>query len=244
MKENRYDDPAFFEQYSKMSRSVEGLNAAGEWYELQKLLPDFSKKRVLDLGCGYGWHCIYAAEQGASKVIGSDISAKMLEVAKSKTKYSNVEYIQSAMESLVFSPASFDLVISSLAFHYVKDYTEMLSKIYHWLSPGGDFVFSVEHPVFTAYGSQAWYDDEYGKHLHWPLDHYFNEGKRNAIFLGENVTKYHRTLTSYLSGLISSGFSIQAIVEPQPSPEMLQNIPEMIDELRRPMMLLISAKKI
>ena len=30
MKENKYDDPQFFEQYSKMSRSVQGLEGAGE----------------------------------------------------------------------------------------------------------------------------------------------------------------------------------------------------------------------
>ena len=37
---------------------------------LRKLLPDFKDKRVLDLGCGYGWHCIYAMEHGASSVVG------------------------------------------------------------------------------------------------------------------------------------------------------------------------------
>ena len=44
---------------------------------LRKLLPDFKDKRVLDLGCGYGWHCIYAMEHGASSVVGVDISHKM-----------------------------------------------------------------------------------------------------------------------------------------------------------------------
>lgn len=64
MKENKYDEEIFFEKYSRMDRSRQGLQAAGEWSELQKLLPDFTGKRVLDLGCGYGWHCRYAAEQG------------------------------------------------------------------------------------------------------------------------------------------------------------------------------------
>ena len=51
MKENRYDDPLFFEKYSQMSRSRLGLAGAGEWEDLQKLLPDFAGKQVLDLGC-------------------------------------------------------------------------------------------------------------------------------------------------------------------------------------------------
>ena len=66
MRENRYDDPKFFEKYSQMDRSVKGLSGAGEWETLRPLLPDFAGKRVLDMGCGYGWHCRYAAEQGAA----------------------------------------------------------------------------------------------------------------------------------------------------------------------------------
>lgn len=54
MKENRYDDPVFFEKYSQIDRSRKGLEGAGEWRELKALLPDFAGKEVLDLGCGYG----------------------------------------------------------------------------------------------------------------------------------------------------------------------------------------------
>ena len=68
MKENKYDNELFFTKYSKMDRSKKGLSGAGEWSELQKILPDFKGKTVLDLGCGYGWHCKYAAEHGADFV--------------------------------------------------------------------------------------------------------------------------------------------------------------------------------
>ena len=68
MKENKYDDDVFFNKYKEMNRSVQGLEGAGEWSQLKQLLPDFEGKRVLDLGCGYGWHCIYAALQKAASV--------------------------------------------------------------------------------------------------------------------------------------------------------------------------------
>ena len=85
MKENKYDNDVFFKKYSEMNRSTEGLAGAGEWSELQKLLPDFNGKHVLDLGCGYGWHCLYAAEHGAVSVLGTDISGKMLEAVEVKS---------------------------------------------------------------------------------------------------------------------------------------------------------------
>mgnify|MGYP002801179171 CR=1 FL=1 len=117
MKENKYDDAVFFQKYSEMSRSKYGLSGAGEWYALKKMMPDFTGKRVLDLGCGYGWHCAYAADNGAKSVLGIDISVKMLETAKHKNAREKIVYQRAAMEDLHFACSSFDCVISSLAFH-------------------------------------------------------------------------------------------------------------------------------
>ena len=62
-----YDNPAFFSAYAEMPRSQGGLAAAGEWHQLGPLFPDVAGKAVLDLGCGYGWHCGYAAARGAAE---------------------------------------------------------------------------------------------------------------------------------------------------------------------------------
>ena len=242
MKENIYDNEIFFEKYSQMERSQKGLEGAGEWHELKKLFPDFKDKRVLDLGCGYGWHCIYAAENGAAYVLGTDISHKMLERAESKNNSPVIEYRCRAMEDLKLNEEDFNVVISSLAFHYVKDFDLLVKNIFGWLKKGGEFVFSVEHPVFTAYGTQDWIYGENNEILYFPVDNYYYEGKREAVFLGEKVTKYHRTLTTYINTLLKAGFAIQNIVEPMP-PENMMDIPGMKDEMRKPMMLIVSAKK-
>lgn len=243
MKENKYDDNNFFSQYSKMTRSVEGLKGAGEWHILQKMLPDFTGKRVLDLGCGFGWHCIYAVEHGATFITGIDISEKMLEEARKRNSSPLIEYKCMAIEDYDFQPNMFDIVISSLTFHYLESFNNICRKINTTLTLGGSFVFSVEHPIFTAYGNQDWYYDQAGNRIHWPVDRYFTEGRRTAVFLGEEITKYHKTLTTYINGLIQNGFEICELIEPQPDPTMLESILGMKDELRRPMMLLISARK-
>ena len=98
MKENKYDDSVFFEQYSHMPRSEQGLSAAGEWPALKALLPELAGKRVLDLGCGFGWHCRYAAEHGAARVLGTDLSQRMLERARAHRD--SHTYVAENMEQL------------------------------------------------------------------------------------------------------------------------------------------------
>ena len=243
MKENKYDDDIFFDKYSRMDRSTKGLAGAGEWPALRRMLPPLKGKRLLDLGCGFGWHCRYAVEQGAASALGVDISQKMLAVAREKTDDPRISYVCAAIEDAELPPAAFDLVISSLALHYVASFADVCRKTADCLVSGGDFVFSVEHPVFTAYGNQDWYRDEKGNILHWPVDRYFTEGRREAVFLGEPVVKYHKTLTTYLHTLLQTGFVITGVEEPQPTADMLREVPGMAEELRRPMMLIISAKK-
>src|SRR5699024_8635770 len=140
-------------------------------------------KRVLDLGCGYGWHCNYVAKQGADRIVGIDLSQKMIAQAKENVADISIEYQQMAIEDIDFKN-EFDLIISSLAFHYVKDLNDIYNKINRALTAHGDFVFSMEHPVFTARPEQNWIVDEEGKRLYWPVDHYQQEGVREAEFLG------------------------------------------------------------
>lgn len=206
-------------------------------------MPSLKKKRVLDIGCGFGWHCAYAAEQGAEFVLGIDISEKMLAVARQKTKFPNVVYSRMAMEDLSFPEDTFDVVISSLAFHYAPDFADICARVARCLAVDGDFIFSVEHPIFTAHGTQDWIYSPDGSRSHWPVDHYFSEGKRAPLFLGERVTKYHKTIATYLNALLQTGFAIAGLIEPKPAAHLLDTNPEMRDELRRPMMLLISAKR-
>jgi SAM-dependent methyltransferase len=92
MKQNKYDEPEFFDKYSKMRRSVGGLDDASEWHAFRALLPDLHNKRLLDLGCGFGWHCRYARQQQARSVVGVDLSEKMLARANATVDDPGIEY--------------------------------------------------------------------------------------------------------------------------------------------------------
>lgn len=243
MKQNKYDDQAFFSAYEKMDRSVNGLDGAGEWHQLKELFPQFKGKDVLDLGCGFGWHCRYARIQQASSVIGIDLSQNMLQKAQEMTDDSFITYMNMSIEDIDFSKEQFDVVISSLAFHYLESFENLCIKIYDYLKPNGHFIFSVEHPIFTSRNEQDWYYDEHGNAMHWPVDEYQIEGIRETVFLEEHVTKYHRTISTYINDLIHAGFRIKEVKESIPSNEMIKRSPGLKDELRRPMFLMILAEK-
>jgi SAM-dependent methyltransferase len=243
MKQNKYDDPEFFEQYSRTSRSVGGLDGAGEWHAFRALLPDLRDKRVLDLGCGFGWHCRYARQRHARSVVGVDLSDKMLARARAITDDPAIEYRNGAIEDIDFPNGTFDVVISSLAIHYVERFDLVCRKVDRCLVAGGAFTLSVEHPIFTARAAQDWYYGPNGERLHWPVDDYQQEGPRHTNWMAADVVKYHRTFATHVNTLIESGFRITKLSEPQRPPELLIARPDMKDESRRPIFLLMAAVK-
>jgi len=118
-----------------MPRSIHGLAAAMEWTAFRALLPNLRDKRVLDLGCGFGWHCRYAHEHGAAKVVGIDLSEKMLERARATTDAPGIKYLRCAIEDIDFPANEFDIVMSSLALHYVESFDRVCCRIHHCLTP-------------------------------------------------------------------------------------------------------------
>ena len=239
---NEDDNKEFVEQYAQMSRSREGLAGAGEWHQLKKMFPPLEGKKVLDLGCGYGWHCAYAAEQGASEILGIDESERMIAEANKRNPEARICYRVSDLEQYEYPEETWDCVVSNLALHYIEDLDRIYRNVHRTLKKGGTFLFNIEHPVYTAREGQDWVFDEKGSPLYWPVDDYFYPGKRHTRFLGCDVEKYHHTLTEILNGLIRTGFRIEWVEEARPSEEMM-GIPGMKDEMRRPMMLMIRAGK-
>lgn len=232
---SHYDHPDFFTAYAHMSRSLQGLSGAGEWPQLEKLFPDVAGQSVLDLGCGYGWHCRYAAEHGAKSVLGIDQSALMIARAKELTADACISYRICDLLSYAYPANAFDLVVSNLALHYVEDLAAVYRRIHQTLRPGGVFLMNIEHPTFTAGVHQQFAADGT-----WPVDRYFEPGERQVDFLGYRITKYHHTLTQVLNGLLCAGFCLKAVEEAVPPQAWRERMPE---EMRRPMMLLVKAEK-
>lgn len=242
MTQNIYDDQRFFEAYSRLPRSVDGLDGAPEWAALRALLPELGGRRVLDLGCGFGWFCRWAREHGAASVLGVDVSERMLARAKAETHDAAISYVEADLEHLEIRPETFHLAYSSLAFHYVENLEGLLARVCAALVPGGKLIFSVEHPIFTAPTNPSWSIDTAG-HSTWPVNGYLDEGPRSTDWLAKGVIKQHRTIGTYVNLLVRSGFAISHINEWGPSKEQVASRPEWANERQRPPFLLVACSR-
>ena len=241
MAQNIYDRTDFFAGYSQLRRSIDGLDGAVEWPSVRSLLPDVAGLRIVDLGCGFGWFCRWAKEQGAAEVLGLDMSEKMLSRARSWPG-AGIRYEVSDLERFELSPTRFDLAYSSLALHYVENLAQLFATVHGALAPGGCFVFSIEHPIYMAPSRPGWSVDAEGRRT-WPVDGYLIEGPRTTDWLAKGVVKHHRTLGTTLNLLIRSGFQVEHVEEFCPSDEQIAMRPELAEELDRPMFLLVRGRR-
>ncbi len=242
MAQNIYDDPRFFEGYSQLARQRLGLEGAPEWPLVRGMLPAIAGKRVVDLGCGLGWVSRWMREQGASSVLALDISKRMIQRARAATDDSGIEYRIADLETLELPEAAFDIAYSSLAFHYVRDFSRLARQISRALAPGGHLVFTIEHPVYMAAARPHWVADEDGRKT-WPVNGYSLEGERRTDWFAQGVLKFHRTIATTLNGLIAASFEIRRLEEFAPTAEQILENPELAEEVERPMFLLVAAQR-
>ena len=279
----QYDNPNLNAAYNKLARSRQGLDGAPEWPLLRQMLlsKPINGKAILDLGCGHGWACRWARAEGAEQITGIDVSAKMIEKAKKldtgedgyrngvkvngvngmKLRVPEIRYIVHDLETVHLERDSYDVVFSSLAFHYISDIQRLFQQVHQCLkADGGRFIFSIEHPIMSAPKfAPTWTKIQTNGHDHvvWPLNSYKDEGLRMKEWLGvQDVKKYHRTIETYVSMLLECGFVLTGLKEWAPSKEDLMDRegsrwvpgvegamdhPEWVDERGRPYFLLVSA---
>lgn len=242
MAQNIYDNPEFFAGYSQLNRSVRGLNGAPEWAAVRALIPNLDGKRVADLGCGFGWFARWTREQGANRVLGIDLSQNMIARARADTADAGIEYKIADLDRLELPEAVFDLVYSSLALHYVEDFERLVQTVHRALVADAYFIFTIEHPIFMAPTHASWSVDHEGRKT-WPVNRYAIEGPRVTDWLAKGVVKHHRTLGTTLNTLIGAGLTIRHVQEWAPTPEQIARDVDLVEELERPMFLIVAAQR-
>lgn len=179
-KQNIYDNDLFYENFEKIRSKEINFNDIIETPIILGMIPELYKKKVLDIGCGMGQHALQYSKKGALSVLGIDISEKMLAYARKNNAASNIEYRRLAFEELDDLEEKFDVITSSLAFDYVENFERLMKQIYSHLNENGKCVFSMSHPISTAYDGtfDRYTRTETGERLYANLRNYGIEGKR------------------------------------------------------------------
>lgn len=242
--QNIFDNVAFFDGYKLLRENTMSANEVEEKPALFQLIPDLTGKKVLDLGCGYGENCKKYSEMGATYVLGIDISEKMLEIAKETNTCAGVEYRRMDMEDIGTIPTKFDVVVSSLALHYIMNFDALIQNISDLLNDDGYLVFTQEHPIATApVGGMRWKQNgEYFEGL--LLTDYASEGRREVTWFVDGVVKFHRKTDTILNTLIAHGFAVTKVLEPTVSEEIIQKEKKLSRCRHAPDYLMVRARKL
>ena len=244
-RQNIFDNETFFNGYKALRESDCNANDLIEQPAMRKLLPDLNGKSVLDLGCGYGHNCVDFVNRGAERVVGIDISEKMLAVAEKESANDKIEYRNMSMTDISKLAETFDFIYSSLAFHYVKDFDAFARGMYSVLNAGGQLLFSQEHPIITATvdGAGHFNKDENGNRISYTFSNYNQSGERKIHWYVDGVVKYHRTFSDIITALAKAGFVIEEVCEPVPEEWAIQKLPTLAKEYIKPNFLIAKARK-
>lgn len=219
------------EEYTKHVRNPDDsiYHSLYEKPAMYRLLPNLKDKTVISLGCGSGEDCKYLKSQGAKLVIGIDSSEKLIEIAKNS--YPQCDFHVMDMEKMDFDNASFDFAYSSLAIHYIEDWHQVFQEVFRILKPGGYFLFSCNHPVYSALDIVE--DD--GDIKISQLSRKRTKSTDAVEIIGDYmshkpiimpdgsdmaVTTWHKSIGEIAKEIADTGFLISDIVEPKPLSKM------------------------
>lgn len=216
---NDYD--GFAREYARNNES-NPFNALYERPAIMALAGEVHGLRVLDAGCGTGLHAEELIRRGAA-VTGVDLSKDMLAVARERLGPDTPLLQGDLSQPLVFEDNSFDLVLSSLVMHYMREWEPTLREFSRVLVPGGRLVFSTHHPFMDMRISGS--DDYLGTYT------YTEDWVRGGQTM--RMRFWHRPLRAMLAAFDASGFAVETIAEPDPQPEMAKSAPDAHRRLTR-----------
>jgi SAM-dependent methyltransferase len=205
-------------------------NGAYERPAIRALLPDVRGLRVLDAGCAAGTHSAWLAEHGAD-VDGIDVSEPMIALARTRLGARARFHTADLEQRLPFDDGTFDLVMSSLALHYVRELEPAIAEFARVLRPGGTLVFSTHSPLMEGaagdYGSTRLVEDAFTGYGPEPV----------------RVRWYHRPFSAIVTPLLRAGFALDEVAEPPPDETIRARDPRTYETLsRRPPFLFVRAR--
>lgn len=201
-----------YEQFAHRYAARADTKAHNAYYERPatlSLLPEVGGKRVLDAGCGPGIYAEWLLDHGA-EVVALDVTPVFVEITRRRVGDRAEVRCANLEQPLDFAAdASFDLVVCPLVLDYIEDWSPVFGEFHRVLRPGGVLVFSCGHPASDFF-------------KHWSAGSYFDIELCEWTWHGFGepypvVKSYRRPLNAIINPLLAAGFSLDALLEPQPT---------------------------
>lgn len=222
------------ERYAAIAES-KAENGFIEHPAMRKQLGPVAGLKVLDAGCGPGFLVAHLVAQGAT-VSAFDISPKMIELARRRVGDRADFFVTDMAQPLpILDDETFDIIVSSLAVDYVRDWTVPFAEFWRVLKPNGRFVFSVQHPL----GAYLWYKPPTAFGVQYVEAQWRGFGGEPIV-----VPDYYRSFEEMVNPLIRSGFIMREIVETKPISSLNEHDPERFEKYsRQPTFMIFDAVK-
>jgi ubiquinone/menaquinone biosynthesis C-methylase UbiE len=121
-----------------VSKHVGGLEAT---HELLALCHIEDARTVLSIGCGIGVGPVYIAQNYACRVVGTDLSPKMIEWSRQRAREARVDdkvvFVPGDVLHLPFAANHFDIVYAESVFTFVQDKAQAIRECVRVTRPGG-----------------------------------------------------------------------------------------------------------
>lgn len=205
-----YND--IFLEYKIVTRELAIMKYAEE-FTLLNLLGDVKGKIVLDLACGEGRFARKIMHRGARRLVGVDISERMVELARTAEREHSfeIEYIVCDVAHLG-KIGAFDIVTAIFLFDYAPTkevLLDMCRTAYDNLKSSGKLIACINAtPLFSPQENSI--SRKYGYIVKSPLTLYEGNPVEYSFFTTKhsfNIIKYHWSKETYEWAFREAGFS-------------------------------------
>ena len=235
------EQPIALEAYEELAERYSALaerkaeNGYMEHPAMRAALGGVRGLSVLDAGCGPGLLAAYLLAGGAA-VTGFDISPKMIELARRRNGAAARFFVADMARDIPgLGEGEFDVVASSLAMDYVRDWRAPLAAFRRALKPGGRLVFTVQHPI----SSYVFYRPPSATGVHLVSAEWRGFGGRPVT-----VPDYYRSFEEMVNPLAAAGFVLERVSDVKPAPELKSSDPVAFERYsREPIFMLIEARR-
>jgi ubiquinone/menaquinone biosynthesis C-methylase UbiE len=171
------------EQYDTNENKTRDLERTALWSMLQPI--PFST--CLEIGCGTGKNTAFLITK-ATHITAVDLSEKMLEKAREKTKSDKVIFQQAdILKPWNFAVKAYDLVTFSLVLEHIEDLDMIFEKTAKCVKKGGYCYVGEFHPFKQYNGSKARFDTAEGTQILTCFNHNVSDFTQAALKYGFSI---------------------------------------------------------